>query len=498
MSTRVYTGLARRERAGWLLGLRPGQAVATVGLGLPVVVALSNGDLASALLAVLWCGPAIALVIIPVRGRPAVQWLAHVLLFQVGVAFGWSRWQSRAAAGHAVDPSEPDLPGTLARLRFPDGPPMRDLGRICLIHDTADGRWGATAKLSHTGVGMLSDAQCQRLADRLGGLLGTLANRELIDRMSLLVRTVPDTGAEYAAWCASHEVRDVPTVARRAARELDRTVGAGSVRHEVFVTFTGPEHALRRPAAAAGGGVDGRAMVLYRVLDGLEDKLRGLGAQRVTWLSGGGLAEAIRTGFSPASAAVLAARGHGARAGVPWAVAGPGRAPSPTARVYRHDGFATVSYAVLMPETGTVFGSLGGLLAVRTAGERRSLALHYEALSPRRARGAVRAGRFRAGVMTDWKRSKGFTTTATDTRAASGARAQERAVAAGHGLVRFAVAAAVSVPEEWNVEDHAARMENDIAGRFELLRMDLAQDSGFVTAVLPVGIGLPKLRGSGL
>jgi hypothetical protein len=38
-------------------------------------------------------------------------------------------------------------------------------------------------------------------------------------------------------------------------------------------------------------------------------------------------------------------------------------------------------------------------------------------------------------------------------------------------------------------------MENDIAGRFELLRLDLAQDAGFVAAVLPVGVGLPRLRG---
>ncbi|WP_033290457.1 SCO6880 family protein [Amycolatopsis jejuensis] len=489
---RVYTGLGQREHAGWLLGVRPGQAVTCVVLALPVVLPLARGDLRGALVAAVVAVPLIGLVVVPVRGRPALRWLVHLLLFQVGVAFGWSRWQSRAATGAAVDPATPDLPGTLARLRFPDGPPMRDLGRVCLIHDTGEARWGATAKLTHGGVGMLSDAQCQRLAHRLGTLLATLAHREVVDRMSLLVRTVPDTGAEYEAWRAAHERADAPAAARRVARELDRTVGAVSVRHEVFVTFTGPEHALRRPAAAAGGGVDGRAVVLYRVLDGLTETLRTLGAQRVTWLSGAGLAEAIRTGFNPGSASALDAR---RQHGVAWAAAGPGRAPAPTARVYRHDGFATVSYAVLMPDTGTTFGSLSGLLAVRTAGERRALAIHYEALSPRRARSAVRAGRFRAGAVRDWKRSKGFSAAASDTRAAASARAQEQAVAAGHGLVRFAVATAVTVPGEWSVEDHAARMENDIAGRFQLLRLDLAQDSGFVTAVLPVGIGLPRLRG---
>ena len=148
-----------------------------------------------------------------------------------------------------------------------------------------------------------------------------------------------------------------------------------------------------------------------------------------------------------------------------------------------------------MPEAGTVFGSLGPLLAVKTAGERRCLAIHYEVLDARRAARAVQGNRFRANVLSDWKNSRGFATTATDEREATGAKAQERAVAAGHSLVRFAVAAAVTVPRHWNVEDHAARLENDAAGRFRLLRLELAQDSTFVSACLPVGIGLSRLRG---
>ena len=46
------------------------------------------------------------------------------------------------------------------------------------------------------------------------------------------------------------------------------------------------------------------------------------------------------------------------------------------------------------------------------------------------------------------------------------------------------------------MEDHAARLENDAAGRARLLRLELAQDSAFVAAVLPVGIGLPRHRGA--
>lgn len=503
MSSRVYRGLSRREHAGWILGLTPVQALACVALAVPVVVTLAAGEMTRALLLAGVCLPAAALVAVPVRGRTAARWLGHLILFHLGAGLGWTRWQARAATSQ-VDPDEPDLPGALARVRFPDGPPLRDQGRICLIHDTGDGRWGATARLSHTGVGMLSDAECELLAARLGNLLQALGQREVVDRLSLLVRTVPDDGADYRAWQARNKVAPAPPLAAETTRELDRTIGAASVRHEVFVTISGREDALRRPATAAGGGVNGRAVVLYRVLDGLDERLRALGAHRVRWLSGGHLAEAIRTGFNPATAGILHAghhrsdpRGDPNRTSLPWAAAGPTHAPTPSARVYHHDGFSTVSYSVLMPHRGTVFGSLGSLLAVRTPGERRSLAVHYEIMPAHRARNAVRGTRFRTRVVRDWKSSKGFTSNADEQQEAHRASAQENAIAAGHGMVRFAVAAAVTVPATWPVEDHAARLEGAVAGRFRLLRMELAQDTGFVAAVLPLGIGLPNLRGGG-
>lgn len=479
------------------MGLTPLQAIACLSLAVPVLWAFSSGRWRDAAILAVLCGALAALVVVPVRGRPACRWLWHFIRYQVGVFTGWSTWQSRSAAGAPVDPGEPDLPGVLQRLSFPDGPPFRTGGRICLIHDTADAQWGATARLTHSGVGMLSDTQCERLAARLGNLLLSIGHREVIDRLSLLVRTVPDDGTEYDLWRAAHQVPDAPPLARHASDELDASIGSVSLRHEVFVTVSGREDRLRKPATAAGGGVTGRAHALYRVLDGLEDPLKALGAHTVQWLSGEGLAEAIRTGFNPAASSVLT-HGHltdDTAGGLPMAAAGPAEAPAPSARSYTHDGFTTVSYSVLIPEAGVVFGALGPLLAVKTAGERRTLAIHYEVMDAGKASRSVQGNRFRANVMTDYKSTKGFTTTASDERAAHSARAQERAVAAGHSIVRYAVAAAVTVPRDWNSEDHAARLENDGAGRFRLLRLELAQDSTFVVACLPLGIGLPRLRG---
>jgi hypothetical protein len=386
----------------------------------------------------------------------------------------------------------------LGRLRFPDGPVFADRGRICLIHDTVDGRWGATAQLTHTGTGMLSPAECDQLAARLGSLLAGIGQRGVVDRLSLYVRTVPDDGAEHQLWRARHARVDAPELARRATRELDTTIGSVSLRTELFVCVSGRDDVLRKPADAAGGGVAGRAFALYRVLDGIEDGLQPLGVRAVTWLTSARMAVALRTGYNPATAAGLARERlrDPAATGLPMAAAGPTLAPTPAARVYHHDGFASVSYAVLMPENGLTFGALGPLLAVRAGGERRSVAIHYEVLSARASARAVQQQRFRTGIVADVKASKGFATTAIDQRSAVGAREQEHAIAAGAAQVRFAVAASVTVPATWAVEDHAAWLENDAAGRVRLLRLELAQDSAFVSAALPVGIGLPRLRGA--
>src|SRR5580765_1820685 len=202
---RIYRGLDVRQRSGWVLGLTPLQAAAVLALAVPVLVAMSAGHWSAVAVLLLTNGCGLLLVTVPVRGRPAARWLADLLIFHVGALMRWSTWQSRAAAGEPGPPHEPDLPGVLTRLRFPDGPPFRDLDRVCLIHDPVEGRWGATARLAHSGVGMLSDEECERLAARLGTMLVAIGDRELVDRITLMVRSAPDDGAEYGVWRAGHQ-----------------------------------------------------------------------------------------------------------------------------------------------------------------------------------------------------------------------------------------------------------------------------------------------------
>ena len=72
---------------------------------------------------------------------------------------------------------------------------------------------------------------------------------------------------------------------------------------------------------------------------------------------------------------------------------------------------------------------------------------------------------------------------------------QDERLATGRALVRTAVAAAVTVPSTWSITDAGRRLEASIrSAGFHPLRLDLAQDTGFAAAVIPLGVGLPRRR----
>jgi hypothetical protein len=237
--------------------------------------------------------------------------------------------------------------------------------------------------------------------------------------------------------------------------------------------------------------------VLYRHVADLEQRLRGLGCTRVSWLDSEELAGAVRTGYHPADTAILEAarqrarRGHPTATGVAAGAAGPAHAIA-AARAYTHDAYTTVSYALLLPELGTSVGALARLLTPTVAGERRCVALHYQPLSPSRAARQVEHDVWVADTAHEVQVRKGFRVSRAQRRRAAETAGHEQQITAGHTLVRVAGAAAVTVPAGWDVEDHAAGIEAAArAGRYRLLRLDLAHDTGFVAAVLPLGIGLP-------
>ena len=223
----------------------------------------------------------------------------------------------------------------------------------------------------------------------------------------------------------------------------------------------------------------------------------------MSWLDAPGLANAIRTGYAPGDAAVLDAVAQVQRAGntrvaagQPFAAAGPGRAPAPAARHYVHDAWSTVSCAVLLPDQGAIMGALAPVFTPSAVGERRSVTVFYEALPRTRAEREIGRADTSAETGKAMADKLGFKQRARSRRDAARIQGQDQKLAHGRAMVRMAVVAAVTVPSEWSVSEYGGRLESSIRGSgFTPLRLDLAQASGFVTACVPVGIGLPKQRG---
>ena len=494
----LYSGW-RRERFGPFGGLSGRQAGALALSWLPPLAAVGRSHWGSALQLGTASVLVSILVVVPVKGRPAVKWLWDALLFAAGRALGWAEFRARAATGEGSQArlDEPDLPGVAAVLKFHDGPPLALALSVCVIQDPRAGRWSATAAVSHPGLGN-ADAQMRELyAGQLGGMLAAAAATEEICRISVQIRTVPDDGAERAAWVADHRSPHAPAAVVEATDQLESLMLSTAVRHEVFVTVAVAESKIRRAAKEAGGGIDGRAQVLYRHLQEIEQRLRGLGATNVSWLSTQELAAAIRTGYNPADAVCLqrarqeATRGRLTVLGPRLGAAGPSAALPPSPRAYTHDASTTVSYALLLPELATRVGSLARMLAVSRSGERRTLTLHYEPIPVGRAGRQVEHDLWASEISQDLRTKRGFRVGRKERRRAQETAAHEQQLAAGHTMVRVAGVAAVTVPSHWNVEDHAASLEAaSRACGYGLLRLDLAQDVGFVAACIPIGVGL--------
>ena len=507
MTTTPTTGAIRygdwsKDSHGWFLGLSGGGCVTVLLTGLPMLLALGTHRwwLAMGWLPV-WAALA-AGVIIPVRGRPAARWLLDAIYRAAGRVLGWADWQSVAATGALDDPAVADLPGVLSGIRTHDGPPFGALlSRPAIVHDSIAGTWAAVARITHPGIGLAELASRARMATGLAELLEGAAAADLVSLLAIQIRTVPDDGAERAAWQRRHLRSEAPPLALSVNAELGTAMIQAGVRHEAFVTVVVPEGRIARHAKEAGGGVDGRARVLYGVMHELEAHLTGpVGCSSVCWLDSPALAAAIRTGFAPGDRAALIAADLGADDGVvaagwPMAAAGPSVAPAAERRHYRHDAWSSATCTVLLPDSGALMGALAPVFTPTVAGERRSVTVFYAPISRHKADRMVGRDAMSAGTAAELRARLGFQSRAVHRRDAQRVQAADLRLAAGKALVRVGIAAAVTVPSHWSISEHGRRLEASIRGAgFLPLRLDLAQDSGFAAACIPLGIGLPRRR----
>lgn len=494
----------RKESQGNYMGLSLPQLLIVAVAGLPVLAAMSVQRWIFVLAYAPFMALVMAVTIIPIHGRPLARWLWDGATFQVARQKGWSAFRSKAATGAASpkELAEADLPNIARALRFHSGPPFGQFStRVCIIQDPHAGRWTVTGRLSHPGI-MTQDAEVKdAYAQGLSALLAALSQGETVARLSLYVRTVPDDGAERHMWVGEHADPAASEVLTEINRDIESRILAVSVRQDYFVSVSVDEDKIRSQAREQGGGVTGRAIVLYRVLAEVEERLLSAGASGIDWMDSEQLASVIRTGFNPAAgggiehARLRRARGQAISTGTLLGAAGPSLAPPPKARSYLHDGFVSISYALLLPERSTTVGKLTALLTPSSPGERRCLALHYEPLTPRAGRRAVESSAFGAEISHDLRQAQGRRIRSGDHRRKNAASVHELDLDNGHQIARSAGVITVTSPADGPSEDHAAHAEADARGSgFQLLRLELAQDSAFTAGVLPLGIGLPDRK----
>lgn len=498
----VYGASAARERQGWFFGLTGVQVFLVLAAALPWWLAMSVGRWAALLALIpLWL-VAVVLVCVPVRGWSAAQWIGVLARHLVGHAAGWTRFQSKAAAGEVEDESAADLPGVLAGIQIHDGPPMAGhVVRPAIIQNHATRTWAATARILHPGIGMADEDDRGQMGAGLAELFEAASANSRLDVLAICVRTVPDDGTERAEWVRRHARASEPDISAGIHGELDASMNGAAVRTEAFVTVVVRDEAITKDARRAGRGMAGRARVLYSVLSEVEARLTGaIGCTKVAWLDSGDLAVAIRTGFEPGDAAALADsilnRGRGIATGVPVAAVGPAHAAT-AMRSYRHGEWESISTTILLPRKGAVMGALARALVPSQVGERRALTVFFRPVGQAVADRTTGRAEMSATMAAEVRRKVGRVERARERRAVEQVHETDEKLERGRSLVRVSSALAVTVPAIWNAQDYGRRLDASVRlCGFTPLPLDGAHDAAFAAAVIPLGTGLPKRRRS--
>jgi hypothetical protein len=490
-----------RDKIGWFFGLSGWQLATLATTVMPVFWSIQHGAWRSAaLFAALW-----ALVFVvsvaPIRGRSATGWLGACTAFAIGGLAGWTRFASKASTGTADDLGEADLPGVLQGVQIHDGPPQGPtLSRIAIIQDHAARTWAVTAAVVHPGIGLSAAPDRARQGTGLCELLDLAARTELIDEILFTVRTVPEDGAERDLWISRHQRPNGPALSRTVNDELKAGLARASVRTEEFVTIVIPETRIGREAKECGGGLAGRARVMYGLMGEVESQLRGAMAMTsVTWLTSPQLALACRTGFAPGDRAgiidAIAQReaDPGVNADVPWAMTGPSGA-DPVVRHYSHDAWNSASATIKLPVKGAAMGALAPVLTPSEPGERRSFMVAYPVLRQSKADRASANSAWAADVGEHLRTKAGVRQRAKARAEAAKAHGMDDKLARGNSMTRPYAVCTVTVPKTARVAVYARRLEAAVrrAG-FAPLRLDLSQDAAFAASTIPLGISLARM-----
>ncbi|MQY15140.1 hypothetical protein SRB5_53180 [Streptomyces sp. RB5] len=439
-----------------------------------------------------------------VQGLSAEEWILLEVRHQIAVATGKNRFVSGAFAPRTSSGRQPmDLPGVLARLRILDAPDGMG-GTLGVVYDPLAGTYTAVARVAFPGLALIDTAaQNARVAAWASWLRAHCKEDSPVTRIAVHQRSLPDDGEALRAWNYRHLAEDAPDAAVQVLGELMLTAGPSATVRETYVSVTLSAARARLAIRGAGGGQRGAAAVLVRELNARIGGLSSAGVMVQEWLTPRGVAAAIRTAFDPDAQLMIAERKaraegvdgyRGTTPGVAPELAGPAFAETHR-RFYEHDGAYTACYQVRgLPYSEVYATVLQPLLRPRQSA-RRSLSMIYEPLAPSRARRELAREKTKRQSARALRAKTGKSESEDERREAATASSQDRARAAGHGVVRLTMMIAVTVTDRAELETACAELQADASDAgLELRRAYGTQDVVFAAAALPLGQGLPEQR----
>jgi hypothetical protein len=503
----TYSGW-QREKGGAFFGLDGVQSTFVAAAGVTVLVPLMTHSWVALAVAVPVSVLLVAAALVRIEGKVPAQWMrTYLASVRVRMSGGHRfrstpRYQVLGADGEVVEPDDPadqwDLPGVLAPLRLLAVSDRQGV-MLAVIHHRVNNTYTAVARVTHQGLALLATDQAQhRVQGWAAWLAHACAEDGAICRIGTYHAAEPGEVDELAGWADAHVRPDAPLQAVDLVGRILTADRRKVAEHTSHLTVSLSATRCRREVRNAGGGDVGACAVLTRRLSTLATGVLAAGVVVERWLGPRDVAAVIRSGYAPHTRRELGARAvqarqpgwSGAEAGVPPALAGPTSAETSWG-VYEHDDSWSVVAEIEWPRSPRDASMLAGLLAA-SAKARRHVALIYEPIGPRAAERHLQVDKTRRDVAIRLRQRTGQLAPEREQRDLAVATAQDAEVAAGHGLLRFAGYASVTVTDRSLLEEAWDELCADAgAAGLVLRRCSGWVDTAFACAAVPAGLGLP-------
>ncbi|MGH3472726.1 MAG: SCO6880 family protein [Nocardioidaceae bacterium] len=475
----------RRDRGGILLGFRPPQLL-ILGLGVAVVfVGLVTAGGRGGLVGTAVLVTAVAAAVLPIQGRPLVDWVRPVLNFGYQRLTGQGRYLGGPWALHRNRyVRRLDLPGLGRPLKILQIPTTDGPIAALKLHD----RWTVLVEV-HPSTYVLADrASQERRVAAWGSLLAQCGQEgSKIAGLQWLERSIPDSGHALEQWWDEHGNADAPYAA--PYRDLIGDAGPAATRHEIFIAVSIDSHHVRRQIRLAGGGPEGATQVLLTELAWIRQALSRVDLEVTSTIGVADLTRLIRTQFDPAAACGIDRRPTHKTEYLTPVAAGPMAADASWSHYRTDSGVHAVYWVAEWPSMPVEAAWCYPLLAL--GGITRTISVSCEPIPPSKSLRKVRSQRVTKRADEAQRRRFGQVDTAQDDEEYDAIERRERELVHGHTEYRFTGWVTVSAESVDALEAACAQVEQAaVRSALELRRVHGEVDQAFAVAALPLNQGV--------